>query len=403
MKEKTLENIFLFIILTLTMIINRFIDIENDIFVYLIFCEIIIIFSINLMFVIRGIFFLLNKIIMVFNRITQIFTSDKLLFKIIRLVILNLIFVVILIQVFFYKQINLSSNMNTIIIISWLLTNSLIIMTQVLVHNTQNYLTENIKDKKKEKKLKAQIYKDSKFMKKNFVLMLMLVFYLFSWILLLYISEHSKKPYVWCVLTLASFIYFIGTAALRLIITYIIALINDLKVESTDNDRKEEKKSIFYKNRFKNEGWSKVIGYCLSFDYLMSYLSKRILEYYFVINNKKYYETKKGYTQLLKVNNYINIIVSGIIVSSWLFLFKDNDVIKAIIMFRVISRSIEIIIAFYEDVIEMGKKSSFLNGVDRIKLALRSLLEISILYTGLYVVLDVESGDIAANFIGSYS
>ena len=57
---------------------------------------------------------------------------------------------------------------------------------------------------------------------------------------------------------------------------------------------------------------------------------------------------------------------------------------------RLIQRTLEICIAFYKDVLSPNLKSSALNNISRIKLAVHSILEITILSTILYTLLNFK-------------
>ncbi|WP_283154137.1 hypothetical protein [Guptibacillus hwajinpoensis] len=111
----------------------------------------------------------------------------------------------------------------------------------------------------------------------------------------------------------------------------------------------------------------------------------------------------------IKFSNWLNLVTTSILGSITLILtmfYPNNFLISflfALIIYRIISRSFEIIIAFYQDVVHVnarifikgfgGKKylhawkNSFIRKPMRISLAVHSLLEILILFTIVYFLI----------------
>ncbi len=126
-------------------------------------------------------------------------------------------------------------------------------------------------------------------------------------------------------------------------------------------------------------------------------------DYYFALLYKNKYNLpsqKKLFTLHIKRANMINLIISSsfFIILTMILQFLTNDfVINLIIVFllyRIISRSIEIILAFGNDVVKkeyVEVKKSFLDKYDRIILAIKSLLELIILNTLVYSLLSRET------------
>ena len=103
--------------------------------------------------------------------------------------------------------------------------------------------------------------------------------------------------------------------------------------------------------------------------------------------------------KLIKCFNHCNLIISSIILLILFlyclhinFTFPDYEfflyIIIGLIVYRVISRSIEIIYAFVKDAISGDCASSSLNKFDRIGLALNSYIENIINYASLYILVD---------------
>lgn len=129
------------------------------------------------------------------------------------------------------------------------------------------------------------------------------------------------------------------------------------------------------------------VSLCL-FDLAIAQISKDILK---KEKQKKLFDEKfkQLYTKYLVHRNYINlsitIFISLIALLYTLEFFQDESSIYKIFMYillvRLFSRSFEICVAFYKDVTSNNQKNSSLKKHDRIKLAIKSLLEIIILHT----------------------
>jgi len=118
------------------------------------------------------------------------------------------------------------------------------------------------------------------------------------------------------------------------------------------------------------------------------------------INEKGVYSCEIHYRKnrrkdFIIYSNWANIISACFI--SILTLFNDNEVFLVFLLFHIFSRIIEVVSAFYKDVVQskmkkdgksFGYKSSNLKRGNRISLALHSYLEFILLFTCVYYLLD---------------
>lgn len=91
--------------------------------------------------------------------------------------------------------------------------------------------------------------------------------------------------------------------------------------------------------------------------------------------------------EFIKKSNNYNHIFSSFLVLYYIIVVPTDTLFRYFLFLRVISRSFEIMIAFYDDVIDDTKKSSSLKPNDRMKLAVRSYFEVIILNTLTYAML----------------
>lgn len=134
----------------------------------------------------------------------------------------------------------------------------------------------------------------------------------------------------------------------------------------------------------------------------MSYLFKNEVSFK---HHPRLLSIKKG--RIIESFNNMNVIVS-VLLAFLLFAFEYafNGYIwlfTFIILIRVISRSLEIIIAFYKDVTHKNEamKKTNLNKYDRISLAVKSYLEMIITYAIAYSVIGEYSIENIANISDS--
>lgn len=95
---------------------------------------------------------------------------------------------------------------------------------------------------------------------------------------------------------------------------------------------------------------------------------------------------KKELAKFIKASNFWNIILSSILLGMALFLQANNslfELFKGFVMWRYISRSFEIAIAFSSDILSSESMSSLDNHA-RMKLAIRSYFEIFIYSAAFY-------------------
>jgi hypothetical protein len=114
--------------------------------------------------------------------------------------------------------------------------------------------------------------------------------------------------------------------------------------------------------------------------------------------SNKSFKIREGYQKsiFIKNSNWLNIlatVILGIILTFW-----NYEIIRYIIVFRIISRCIEIIVAFGNDVLSHKPKSSSLNKFDRLKLALTSYFEVWLLFAMMYFAFNFIRG---GNFLSA--
>lgn len=116
-------------------------------------------------------------------------------------------------------------------------------------------------------------------------------------------------------------------------------------------------------------------------DYLATYLSKKFINYYKLSN------TENCRKLFIEAKNEINLGFSLVLVI--LMFVMSCPLIDYLVLIRFISRTIEINVSFILDIVEK-KKSSSLNKYERILLAFGSLLEEAALFSGIYLILDLD-------------
>lgn len=130
---------------------------------------------------------------------------------------------------------------------------------------------------------------------------------------------------------------------------------------------KEKKTSVFWK----------CVKYFISIDYWSASSFKKNIE--------NHNPNELG--EFIKKSNKYNLIFSSSLVFYYIIVAPTDTLFRYFLFLRVISRSFEIMIAFYDDVIDDTKKKSSLKPNDRMKLAVRSYFEIIILNTLTYALL----------------
>lgn len=109
---------------------------------------------------------------------------------------------------------------------------------------------------------------------------------------------------------------------------------------------------------------------------------------YIFANNFKPTNDKEKRKQYIVVANYLNLIITSIFFIIMLVIDIKNNLlfnnIKFLLLFRTISRSIEIIIAFTNDTLKNTIPKSNLNKFERIFLAVHSYFDILLMYSILY-------------------
>jgi hypothetical protein len=105
------------------------------------------------------------------------------------------------------------------------------------------------------------------------------------------------------------------------------------------------------------------------------------------------------YKDLLKryivKNNHYNIAISVALlfaVSISYYLFNGATYLLGVVIYRFISRSVEIIVAFGKDVTSNKDKNSSLSKYDRIKLAIKSYFEVFVFSSTLYMFMPQIKG-----------
>ena len=120
-------------------------------------------------------------------------------------------------------------------------------------------------------------------------------------------------------------------------------------------------------------------------------LGAGIMFIYLVVNRRKLLDEIIGNLDKLIDSTIISIVI--VLIIPGLMLKEDNSIVIVILtsffIFRALSRSVEIAISFGEDVIDDKPKKSMISGSDRIKLALKSLFEITINYSIVYFMLGI--------------
>ena len=99
----------------------------------------------------------------------------------------------------------------------------------------------------------------------------------------------------------------------------------------------------------------------------------------------------------IEKNNLYNLYASSILfLIAMLFDYKSDDllvnILKAILLYRFISRSFEITYAFGKDVLGEQKNSSGLNKFQRLRLAFKSYFELYLISASIYYYCELASG-----------
>ena len=114
---------------------------------------------------------------------------------------------------------------------------------------------------------------------------------------------------------------------------------------------------------------------CLSIDYSMTRICK-----------EKFYGERENRGAFIISQNVLNLLVSIILLIPCCA--NPNEIIRGIITIRLISRTMEINLSFFYDIIsKQDNKKSNLNREERIKLALFSFIEEIILFFALYLAI----------------
>lgn len=122
------------------------------------------------------------------------------------------------------------------------------------------------------------------------------------------------------------------------------------------------------------------------------------LDYYFadayktfIKHKQKYFSYANQIGHFIKKSNAFNLIIS--IIFAFIICYSDIMIItnsnlfnifKMFVLVRCISRSIEIVVAFYKDVVYKQRKSSSLKSGERITLAVKSYIDVIIMYGCVY-------------------
>lgn len=131
----------------------------------------------------------------------------------------------------------------------------------------------------------------------------------------------------------------------------------------------------------------------LNIDYVSSKFSKKLIKDENIINKyKNYINYKNKYN--LRISFILFIFISvGLGIGKYIYSLYDTEVIYTFdflcvfLFIRFISRAFEIIIAFYNDILDNKKKSNLKSG-DRFKLAVNSLIEIVLRSATIYLLID---------------
>lgn len=126
----------------------------------------------------------------------------------------------------------------------------------------------------------------------------------------------------------------------------------------------------------------------LSLDYYFADAYK-----FFIKKECRYCLYKSKLAYFIERSNYFNLILSVILlfIVHYIAISKIRDsnllnIFKYYALIRCISRSIEIIVAFYKDVVYKKKKKSSLKSGERISLAVKSYIDIIIMYASIYML-----------------
>ncbi len=177
-------------------------------------------------------------------------------------------------------------------------------------------------------------------------------------------------------------------------ISYLTVL--DIHKNNLNKKIKGDITSDFYLNKLE------FLNFALSFDYMVASMYKISLQ---SLYHKNYREKKAA---LIKLFNTYNLFFTFLLLGVYWILECNNflkisglkDTFRIFIAVRSIYRSNEIIIAFYYDLVQKTKTSSLRNP-ERVTLAVKSMLEIILIYGILYNVSNVVD-TIPGNLIRSF-
>ena len=141
----------------------------------------------------------------------------------------------------------------------------------------------------------------------------------------------------------------------------------------------------------------------ISPDYQLSNLYKDKLKEKGDNQNKDQLEEENARAEYICRNNIWNLVISGGLVvvvlllayltrNYWLWAF-----LSGFLGYRILSRTVEINLAFFNDVCDKLENKSNLSPQKRIRLAIKSLIEEVFLFFGIYALM---SGDFSWSFIG---
>lgn len=205
-----------------------------------------------------------------------------------------------------------------------------------------------------------------------------------TYIIVLFLVPKPKEKLTWYLLLILLIIiifYIIGIIALN------YCIIKNITKSNSENKNKENEDD-------KNNDSLTLFGKITSLDYTVSYCSKKKI--------KKIINEKINLTKYIQKKNKYNLAITLLFVIILLFLVSlfycfgvSSECLKYFIYFyacffviRLISRTMEINISFFDDVFDKDKSTN-LNKYDRIKLAFASLLEEAFLFFGIYVILGI--------------
>lgn len=153
-------------------------------------------------------------------------------------------------------------------------------------------------------------------------------------------------------------------------------------VKNIVKNQLSEKESNFKKSKVAKIFLQKNIYYCNS-------SGKKIYIYKTTEVTSKEKHMKQELQDLINKFNSFNLLVSIVMFLIFFVIkycgYKIHILLLFIIFLRCFSRGIEIATAFYKDIIDSKTKSSGLVASDRIKLATKSLVEITLLFAALYM------------------